>query len=277
MLTWTSTWPVLLGSAVTAVAWGLIAFLLAKPTGRVNIVDTLWPLGFCAIAIESAIVAALTGNTGTDPLRTSLLLAGVLIWGLRLGYFVGRRSAGKGDDQRYVDLLDSHDGHRSLVALTYVYLPQTVILYVVSATVQIGLVEHGGVGWLGWVGVAVWLIGLTFEAVGDHQMNAFRSDPDKHGLIDEGLWRWTRHPNYFGDAAVWTGLYLLSAEHFPGSLTFVSPMVMTYLLRNGTGKRLLERSMSRRDGWEDYAARVNGFFPLPPGWKQRLTSLLHAG
>jgi steroid 5-alpha reductase family enzyme len=255
-------WPVLVWSAVAVLVWAAAAFVLAHALHRNNIVDTLWPLGFLLVAVVSCAVAA--GRSG-DPLRQGLLLGLTAVWALRLGYFVARRSAGKGDDQRYVDLLDKHRGHKTLTAIRFIFAPQAIVLFLVSGTLQVGMAEPGPVSVIGWLGVAVWLLGLTFEAVGDHQMNRFRSDPAHHGqLIDEGLWRWTRHPNYFGDAAVWTGLWIITAERWPGVLTVISPVIMTYLLVAGTGKRLLERSMAKRPGYAEYASRTSGFFPVPP-------------
>jgi steroid 5-alpha reductase family enzyme len=95
-------------------------------------------------------------------------------------------------------------------------------------------------------------------------MSRFKADPANQGkLIDVGLWRYTRHPNYFGDACLWTGVYLVAAEHWPGMLTIVSPVLMTFLLAFGTGKRLLEESMAKRPGYAEYMRRTSGFIPLP--------------
>ena len=118
---------------------------------------------------------------------------------------------------------------------------------------------------LTWAGVALWAVGVFFEAVGDHQMEAFRRDPaNKGGVIDVGLWRYTRHPNYFGDACVWWGIFLIAAERWPGVVTIYAPIVMTLLLTKGSGARILEKHMSHRAGWDEYAARTSAFLPLPP-------------
>ena len=131
------------------------------------------------------------------------------------------------------------------------------------------MVERGDVGVVGWVGVAVCAAKLFFEAIGDRQMRRFKSDPDNQGKIaDIGLWSYTRYPNYFGDATVWFGIWLIAAEQWPGVLAVFGPLLMAGLLALGTGKRLLERSMSQRDGWDEYAARTSWFVPLPH-WVQR--------
>ena len=110
----------------------------------------------------------------------------------------------------------------------------------------------------------MWLVGFVFEAGGDLQLQRFKADPANKGkVMDRGFWRYTRHPNYFGDFAVWWGLYLVALDGgawwaFPG------PVIMTVLLTRVSGKDLLEKSMSSRPGYEDYVARTSGFFPLPP-------------
>ena len=246
-MSWNDLWPVLAVSAGAVLVWAAVGFVLARALGRNNIVDTMWPLGFLLVAAVACAVSA-------------------------------SRSAGKGDDQRYVDLLAKHAGPDGLIAVRFIFAPQALVLYFVSLTLQVGMAEPGPVSVIGWLGVAVWLLGLSFEAVGDHQMNRFRNDPAHHGqLIDEGLWRWTRHPNYFGDAAVWTGLWLITAERWPGVLTVVSPAIMTYLLVAGTGKRLLERSMAERPGYAEYARRTSGFLPVPPRLYRALVSRRRPG
>jgi steroid 5-alpha reductase family enzyme len=153
----------------------------------------------------------------------------------------------------------------------FIFAPQALTLFVVSLPVQVGMVEPGGVGWLGWLGVAVWLTGFSFEAIGDAQMSRFKADPAHKGQVaDTGLWRYTRHPNYFGDAAVWTGIFLITAERWPGVLAIVGPVLMTYLLAFGTGKRLLERSMRNRPGYREYMRQTSGFVPLPRWLYRRL-------
>jgi steroid 5-alpha reductase family enzyme len=117
-----------------------------------------------------------------------------------------------------------------------------------------------------WAGVAVWAIGLFFEAVGDAQLAAFRRDPANKGqVLDSGLWRYTRHPNYFGDFCAWWGIFGVAAGHPAALVTVVGPALMSYLLIGVTGKELTEKSMSGRPGYDEYVRRTSGFFPLPPG------------
>ena len=130
---------------------------------------------------------------------------------------------------------------------------------------MVGACEPAGIGPLAWVGVAVWLLGLFFETVGDAQLERFRADPANKGkIIDGGLWRYTRHPNYFGDACVWWGIFLVAADALPGVATIFAPVLMTFLLTKGSGARIMEKHMARRPGWDEYAARTSPFVPWPP-------------
>ncbi len=239
----------------------LITFACALRAGRHNVIDTAWGLGFCVVAVTTFLTSPADGSG----VRRYVLLVIVLAWGLRLAWHIGRRSLGKGEDPRYTELLDKAKGNRTWYAVKVIYLGQGALVFFISLPVQVGMYEHGRFVVLGWLGVILWAIGLYFEATGDRQMSMFRADPENKGkLIDVGLWRYTRHPNYFGDACVWAGIFLIAAERWPGVLTILSPAVMIYLLANGSGKKVLERSMKKRPGYEDYMRRTSGFFPLPP-------------
>jgi steroid 5-alpha reductase family enzyme len=163
-------------------------------------------------------------------------------------------------------MLRKATGSRAAWALRNVFLLQAVIAWFVSLPVQVAMAERSSVGVLTWIGVAVWVVGVFFEAVGDAQMAAFRRDDSRRGqVMDRGLWRYSRHPNYFGDACVWTGLWLVSAQQWQGVLTVLSPAVMVWFLAFKTGKPLLEASMARtKPGYADYMRRTSGFVPLPP-------------
>jgi steroid 5-alpha reductase family enzyme len=239
-----------------------VTFAVALRQDRHAVVDVTWGLGFAVVAAVTFVTSSGTG----DDVRRWLLLAMTVVWGVRLGVHIGRRSRGKGEDPRYEAMFERSGGNKNLVALRKVYLLQGLLLFLISLPVQVGAFAPGPVGWLTWVGVAVWAVGLFFETVGDAQLQAFRDDPASKGkVLDTGLWRYTRHPNYFGDACVWWGIFLVSAQAWPGVLTVLSPLVMTYLLANGSGKPLLEKGMSdRRPGYDEYVARTSGFVPLPP-------------
>jgi steroid 5-alpha reductase family enzyme len=246
--------------AVAAVAGVLLAtFVAAKVSGKHRFIDTAWGLLFAAVAI----VVFLRG-TADGPRRWLLLLL-PLAWGLRLAIHIGRRNRGKPEDPRYEQLLGKARGNPDLYALRMVYLLQGVLALVIASPIVAGGFAGARAGLLTWVGVAVWAVGVAFEAVGDAQLERFRRDPANRGrIMDVGLWRFTRHPNYFGDACVWWGIFLVAAEAPIALITVYAPVVMTLLLTKGSGARILERHMSGRPGWDAYTARTSGFIPWPP-------------
>lgn len=250
------------GSAlgVVVVLMGLTAYL-ARRTGTVSVVDTIWGLGFILVAWKSVALGALLTDGGDEQgLRSLVLLVLVTIWGGRLSWHIFKRSRGAGEDPRYEELMSKGPGG----IVRKVLLPQGLAIWLVSLPIQVTVVAGGHLAWVLWVGVAVWAVGLAFEAIGDAQLAAYKHDPDRGPVMDRGLWRYTRHPNYFGDSTVWWGIFLVSASAWPGVLTILSPVAMTFFLVFATGARLLERTMMQRPGYPEYAARTSMFFPLPP-------------
>jgi steroid 5-alpha reductase family enzyme len=257
--------PFLTGLALTfgvSVALFVLCWVVALRVGRFNVVDVVWGLSFVAIAVTSLVWSA---GHGADEWRRILTFVLVAVWGGRLSVYIGARSRGRGEDPRY-DAMLGDGSNRAVRALGIVFVLQAVVAWFISLPVQAAMYIRSGWSFLAFVGVAVWLIGLFFETVGDAQLNVFRNDPANKGkVMDRGLWRYTRHPNYFGDATVWAGLYLIAAEHWIGALTVASPVLMAWFLSFKTGKPLLEKQMAQtKPGYADYIERTSGFFPLPP-------------
>jgi steroid 5-alpha reductase family enzyme len=244
-----------LAVAVTAMT---VTALVARRLGRVNVVDVTWGLALVAVAL----VCALLSPTW----EAWLLLALVAVWGGRLSWHILARSRGEGEDPRYAAILD---GGGFSVAIRKVFVIQGAAVWLVSLPLQAAAVTDATWWWAVALGVAVWVVGLLFEMIGDRQLATYRARPrDKRPpVLDTGLWGWTRHPNYFGDACVWWGIWLVgavSAGWLPALVTVAAPATMTYFLRNVTGAKLLEETMSQRPGWAEYAARVPLFVPRPP-------------
>ncbi|MFJ2238692.1 DUF1295 domain-containing protein [Streptomyces sp. NPDC087859] len=249
-------------AAAAALTVMLATFALAVRAGLHRIVDIAWGVGFTAVAAVSLVASAGHG----DPARRVLVTALTAVWGLRLAVHIARRSRGHGEDPRYEAMLAKAPGSRNLYALRMVYLLQGALVWLVSLPVQAAQYVSGPPSFLAWAGVAVWAVGLCFEAVGDAQLARFKADPAHRGrIMDRGLWAWTRHPNYFGDFCVWWGLFLLACDTpQSAAVSVVSPLVMSLLLVRGSGKRLLEQHMAGRPGYAEYMARTSGFFPRPP-------------
>lgn len=237
-------------------------FLVALRVGRHAVVDVAWGLGFVAVA---AVAFGLSADEG-DGVRRTLVLVMTAVWGIRLAAHIAWRSRGKGEDPRYEELMRKAPGNPQLHALRRVYLTQGAVMWFVSLPVQVAMFETPAPSAPARAGVLVWAVGMFFETVGDYQLHRFRSDPASKGqVLDTGLWRYTRHPNYFGDACVWWGIWLVAVDAWPGVLTVLSPVLMTWLLARGTGKPLLEKDIAeRRPGYAEYVRRTSGFVPLPP-------------
>lgn len=246
-------------SAAAVVVTLALTFAVTLARKRLDTIDTAWGLGFVAIAIAGVVVSG-------GAWRAWLVLTLVAIWGARLASHLHLRNARRGEDPRYTELAAKAGGNPYRHLLLVVFPAQGAAMWVVSTPVQAAAHLDAPFGVLDALGVGVWLIGFGFEAVSDAQLARFTADPANTGkVLDRGLWRYSRHPNYFGDACVWWGLFLLAASHWIGLLTVVSPLLMTYLLARGTGKPLTERHlMSSRPGYVDYVRRTSGFIPLPP-------------
>ncbi|MFD7529869.1 DUF1295 domain-containing protein [Streptomyces sp. NPDC059849] len=250
-------------AAVSALAVMAGTFAIALNAGVHRVVDVAWGVAFAAVAVSSF---GLSGGQG-DPARRLLVTGLTVVWGLRLAVHIARRGSGHGEDPRYEAILARARGNRNLYALRMIYLLQGALVWLVSLPVQAAQYTPRPLSALAWAGTAFWAVGLFFEAVGDAQLARFKADPANHGrIMDRGLWRLTRHPNYFGDFCVWWGLFLIACDGGwqAATVSAVSPLVMSVLLINGSGKRLLERHMAGRPGWDAYVARTSAFFPRPP-------------
>ncbi|MEU9416587.1 DUF1295 domain-containing protein [Streptomyces sp. NPDC051000] len=245
-------------SAGVALAVLLITFAVGVRRGTHRVVDVAWGLAFAAVAVTTYGM-----SDGRQPLTAAL----TVLWGLRLAGHIAWRGRGHGEDPRYERMLAKAPGDPRLYALRVVYLSQAALVWLVSLPVQAGPYATDGPATPAVAaGTALWLCGITFEAVGDHQLARFKADPANRGrIMDRGLWSWTRHPNYFGDFCVWWGLSLTAWGTWPAfGVSVIGPLVMSYLLIAGSGKRLLERHMADRPGYAAYRARTSGFLPRPP-------------
>jgi steroid 5-alpha reductase family enzyme len=241
-------------SAVVCVVALLLTAYADRRAGRVSVVDVTWGLALATVALVCAVVG------DGDAVRRWLLLGLVTVWGLRLSCHIWRRNTGHAEDPRYTELLGSGRGG----PLVRVWIPQGAAIWFVSLPVQVSAATGEGVAPVVVLGTVVWLVGVLFESVEDAQLAAYRKDPDRGPVMDRGLWHYSRHPNYFGDACVWWGIWLVAASAWPGVLTVPAPIVMTYFLVFATGAKLLEGTMMQRPGYPEYAARTSMFVPLLP-------------
>ncbi|MGB0920280.1 MAG: DUF1295 domain-containing protein [Alphaproteobacteria bacterium] len=224
-----------------------------------SIVDIFWGPSFVVTAFIAWVLAS-------NPNAVSVtVLALVTLWGLRLGIYLFRRNHGSAEDWRYQKMRANHPDNFAVWSFYGVFGLQWAVMAVVSLPVVATLLSGGVFNALTFMGIAIFATGLAFEANGDWQLSRFKADPANAGkVMNKGLWAWTRHPNYFGDATVWWGLGViaLGAGHW---WALIGPMVMTFFLINISGKAMLERKLAQtREGYEAYLQNTSGFFPLPP-------------
>ncbi|MDP3907936.1 DUF1295 domain-containing protein [Novosphingobium sp.] len=252
---------------------GIIAVLMlglcaiAARIRDVSFIDAVWGAGMAVLAVASWL------QLGEPGARAGLIAGMAAIWGLRLGLHLFTRWRAHGEDPRYARMLGKakEQGRYGRAALTVVFGPQAVLLFLTCLPAQLGVLASGDpapIGPLAWAGAALWLVGMTFETVGDAQLKAFRANPANKGkVLDTGLWRYTRHPNYFGDTCVWWGIWLAAAEAgaLVAAISVIGPLFLTFTLTRWSGKPLLEKGLVKtRPGYADYVARTSGFVPWPP-------------
>lgn len=246
--------------AILAAAFAAL-WLLSLPLRNTSIVDPFWGSGFVVVAWYGCL------QSEAADWRSILLVALTTLWGLRLTVHLLRRNAGKGEDRRYAAMRQSIGPHFWWISFFSVFMLQALLLWVIGFPVQIAIWrdEVSPFSILDGLGLTLWSIGFTFETIGDWQLSRFLADPQNAGkVMDRGLWRYTRHPNYFGDACIWWGLYLIAAAG-GASWTVFSPVLMTVLLLRISGVTLLEGTISeRRPGYAEYRARTSSFLPWPP-------------
>jgi steroid 5-alpha reductase family enzyme len=252
--TWLLALPWLLGAAVIAWGWSVVI-------RNVTLVDTLWSLMFL---LAAGVYAWATPPAGP---RTVLLLVLVAAWSLRLAIYLGARTFGHAqEDARYQAIRRRHEPGFAWKSLYLVFGMQAVLAWIISLPLLGAIAgEPRPLGVLDAIGVALWLVGWTFETVGDWQLARFKADPASAGqVMDRGLWRYTRHPNYFGDFCIWWGFYAIALA--AGAWwSVIGPLIMSVLLLRVSGVALLERHIGkRRPGYAEYVRKTNAFFPGPP-------------
>ena len=257
------TEALLLNAALLAGAMFLL-WLVALAIGKVGFVDAVWGGAMAVLALASFLHLERRGDL-------AILICGMtMLWGLRLAIHLLRRFRRNGEDARYERLLAKGSFARG--SLLRVFAPQAALIFLVSSPAQVGILAAGappGLPPLALAGLALWLVGVFFEWVGDWQLASFKADPDNAGkVMDAGLWRYTRHPNYFGDACAWWGIWLACAATGweNALLTVAGPLFLTFTLVKWSGAAMTEKGMRGKYGeaFADYVRRTPAFVPGPP-------------
>jgi steroid 5-alpha reductase family enzyme len=236
----------------------VVVFIIGQILKDNSIVDIAWGAGFVVSALYTFFRNPESGLKGI------LLTLAVSIWGSRLTYHLAKRNLGKPEDYRYVNMRKRWGNKYVLIkSFLNVYLLQCVIQYIVTLPVIYGnTTAQQELYVYNVIGIVLWGIGFFFEAYGDYQLKQFKKDPNNKGrLMTSGLWALTRHPNYFGDSAMWFGIFLIALSGLSGLWIIVGPVLMTFFLVFVSGVRLLEKKYEGREDFEAYKKRTNAFIP----------------
>jgi steroid 5-alpha reductase family enzyme len=235
-------------------------FVISVIKKRNDVADVAWGLGFVLLAWVSFFLSGAADSRG---ILVNILVS---IWGLRLAWHIHGRNKGKGEDYRYLAWRKAWGKWFYVRSYVQVYLLQGFFLFLIALPVLvINKAQHSDPGWIDFLGIAIWLSGFCFEVIGDAQLARFIKNPANKGkLMQQGLWAYTRHPNYFGEVALWWGIWLLLLS-VPGSwFAIVGPVTITYLILQVSGIPMLEQKMTAHPDFAAYKRRVSSFFPLPP-------------
>jgi len=235
-------------------------FVLSLIKKRNDVADTAWGLGFVLLAWVSFYLGQAQGARG--------LLVGLLvsIWGIRLAWHIHRRNKGKAEDYRYAKWREEWGKWFYLRSYLQVYLLQGALLFLIVLPILFINTSAGqDLGVLDFVGLAVWILGFVFESVGDAQLARFIKDPANKGkLMQSGLWRYTRHPNYFGEVTMWWGIGIIALSVPNGIYGIIGPLTITFLILKVSGIPMLEKKMAENTEFAEYKKSTSIFFPLPP-------------
>jgi steroid 5-alpha reductase family enzyme len=257
-----ATWQIWLAGLGAVLVLMTLVWVVSVARRDASLVDRVWGLAF----VVAAITYAALGDG--DRARTVLLLVLVGVWGLRLSIYITWRNWGEGEDKRYQAMRRRSEGSFELRSLVTIFWLQALLAWLISLPLLAALTASTpeGLIWLDYLGAVVWLVGFVFEAGGDWQLQRFLADPANRGkVMDRGLWRYTRHPNYFGDTTLWWG-YFLIALATGAWWAAIGSALMTLFIVKVSGVALTEKNMgkSSREGHEEYVRRTNAFFPGPP-------------
>jgi steroid 5-alpha reductase family enzyme len=253
-----------LSSALVLLVYFLIFFIIGQIIKNNSIVDIGWGLGFVVLAIYNFLFSQYSSY------RITILTLLVVIWGVRLSYHLAKRNLGKPEDYRYVDMRKRWGNNfPRLKAFLNVYMLQGILLYIIAQPIlAVNNSSKEVLTYLDFIGLAIWTFGFIFEAIGDYELKVFKSDPSNKGrIIKHGLWKYTRHPNYFGEATMWWGIFFIALSAKFTLTIILSPVIITLLLMFVSGVPLLEKKYENNAEFKEYAKVTSKFVPWFPKGK----------
>lgn len=247
-----------LNALFVILAVAVVAWLFSMVKRDVSFVDSLWSLFFLiAAGVFALAVQSLSA-------RGLLVISLVTIWSLRLSIYITARNWGQAEDYRYQTIRANNEPGFAFKSLYIVFGLQGLLAWLIALPLLPAITSSAELHLLDAVAISLWLVGFVFEAGGDFQLSKFKRNPQNKGrVLDTGLWRYTRHPNYFGDFCVWWAYYLFAVSA-GGWWSIASPLLMSLLLLKVSGVAMLEKTITeRRPEYAEYIRRTNAFFPGP--------------
>ncbi|UCC20500.1 MAG: DUF1295 domain-containing protein [Promethearchaeota archaeon] len=262
-------------SALFLLGYLIIAFIIGTIKKNNGLMDVFYGPGYFVVALTSLVLYFMLN--GFLNIRQIIVTSLVFIWALRLGTYVFIRNRGKPEDYRYQAMRKRWKTNIVLKSLIRVYIFQGVVIFIVAFPVWfvnmsnnsplISLIDFSGITL--WLGAIIWIIGFLFETFGDYQLYKFKKDPNNKGqVMDQGLWKYTQHPNYFGEVTQWWGIFIIALAVPFGFISVVGPIFITYMIIKVSGIRLLNYRYKDDDKYADYKRRTSQFFPWFPKKKK---------
>jgi steroid 5-alpha reductase family enzyme len=247
-------------AAIIAFCYMTTLFILAMIRKDNSIADIAWGPGFIVV---SWLVLIINGNYNPTQILTAVL---VTIWGLRLGIRIYRRNRGKGEDPRYQKWRQDWGKYFVIRSYLQVFIIQGFVLLLnITPVLIIMSSTEETFAWWGYLGLAVWCMGFVFESLGDYQLDSFLKKPENRGtIIDVGLWKYTRHPNYFGESTMWWGIFIIALGVPWGWIGVIGPIAITSTILFVSGIPMTEKLMEKTPGWEEYKRKTSAFIPWFP-------------
>jgi steroid 5-alpha reductase family enzyme len=250
---------VILFNALVVLVYMSIFFLIASARKDNSIVDVAWGTGFVLIAYFTLLFF------GEFTIRQLLVTAVVTLWGLRLAVHIFRRNRGRGEDFRYASMREKWGRYVLIRSFLQIYVLQGFFMLVVAyPVILVNSTPGPSFGWLDLLGLSIWIAGFLFEAVADSQLKEFVKTKKPGEIMKSGLWRYSRHPNYFGEAVQWWGIFIVALSLEGGWWAIVSPILITFLLRFVSGVPYLERKYRQYPKFREYMKETNAFIPWFP-------------
>ena len=233
-----------------------ILFIIGTIKKNNSIVDVGWGLGFIVIAISTLLF-----SNNYSPTRI-IISALVIIWGTRLSTHIYKRNRNKPEDFRYMEMRKKFGKHILIKSYLYIYMLQGLLMAIISLPIILNNTYKSNINAFTIIGIIIWITGFIFESIGDYQLKRFITNPNNKGkIMDKGLFKYTRHPNYFGESLMWIGIFFTSIIKFNSLIGIISPLLITYLLVYVSGVPLLEKAFDNNLAYQEYKKRTSKFIP----------------